>query len=72
MQLQRLLSICIVINAYLNKERCFRLASQSHFQQNEVMFIGHNLDESLIKRQLNNCLAELVVKNKFNLPSLPW
>ena len=40
--------------------------------KNELIFIGRNLDESLIKQQLNDCLAELVVKNKFSLPNLPW
>ncbi len=40
--------------------------------KNELVFIGRNLDESLIKQQLNDCLAELVVRNKFSLPNLPW
>ena len=40
--------------------------------KNELVFIGRNLDESLIKQQLNDCLAELVVRNKFSLPYLPW
>ncbi len=40
--------------------------------KNELVFIGRNLDESLIKHQLNDCLAELVVNNKFGLPNLPW
>ena len=40
--------------------------------KNELVFIGRNLDESLIKQQLNDCLAELVVNNKFGLPNLPW
>lgn len=40
--------------------------------KNELVFIGRNLDESLIKQQLNDCLAELVVNNKFRLPNLPW
>ena len=40
--------------------------------KNELVFIGRNLDESLIKQQLNDCLAELVVRNKFGLPNLPW
>lgn len=40
--------------------------------KNELVFIGRNLDESLIKGQLDDCLAELVVRNKFGLPNLPW
>ena len=40
--------------------------------KNELVFIGRNLDESLIKQQLDDCLAELVVRNKFGLPNLPW
>ena len=40
--------------------------------KNELVFIGRNLDESLIKQQLNECLAELVVNKKFRLPNLPW
>ncbi len=40
--------------------------------KNELVFIGRNLDESLIKQQLNDCLAELAVNNKFGLPNLPW
>lgn len=39
--------------------------------KNELVFIGRNLDESLIKEQLDECLAELAV-NKFSLPNLPW
>jgi len=39
--------------------------------KNELVFIGRNLDESLIKQQLNDCLAELVVRNKFGLSNLP-
>ena len=39
--------------------------------KNELVFIGRNLDESLIKQQLDDCLAELVVRNKFGLPNLP-
>ena len=39
--------------------------------KNELVFIGRNLDESLIKRQLNKCLAELVINPKFRLPNLP-
>ncbi len=65
MQLQRLFRS--VTNAYLSKER-------SHFQQNELVFIGRNLYESLslIKQQLDDCLAELIIRNKFSLPNLPW
>ena len=40
--------------------------------KNELVFIGRNLDESLIKQQLNDCLADLVVVKKFSLPKLPW
>ena len=40
--------------------------------KNELVFIGRNLDESLIKQQLDNCLADLVINNKFSLPNLPW
>ncbi|MEL4895768.1 CobW family GTP-binding protein [Crocosphaera sp. Alani8] len=40
--------------------------------KNELVLIGRNLDESLIKQQLNDCLVELVSKNKFGLPNLPW
>ena len=40
--------------------------------KNELVFIGRNLDESLIKRQLNECLAELVINPEFRLPNLPW
>ena len=40
--------------------------------KNELVFIGRNLDESLIKRQLDDCLAGLILPNKFRLPNLPW
>ncbi|WP_319418910.1 CobW family GTP-binding protein [Pleurocapsa sp. FMAR1] len=40
--------------------------------KNEIVLIGRNLDESLIKEQLNDCLAGLIIKNKFGLPNLPW
>ena len=40
--------------------------------KNELVFIGRNLDESLIKQQLNDCLASLVSPDKFSLPNLPW
>ncbi len=40
--------------------------------KNELVFIGRNLDESLIKQQLNDCLVDLVINNKFRLPNLPW
>ncbi len=40
--------------------------------KNELVFIGRDLDESLIKQQLNDCLAEPVINRKFSLPNLPW
>ncbi len=40
--------------------------------KNELVFIGRNLDESLIRQQLNDCLAGLILPNKFSLPNLPW
>ncbi len=40
--------------------------------KNELVLIGRNLDESLIKQQLNDCLAGLILPNKFSLPNLPW
>ncbi len=40
--------------------------------KNELVFIGRNLEESLIKEQLNECLAGLILPNKFSLPNLPW
>ena len=40
--------------------------------KNELVFIGRNLDESLIKQQLNECLVELILPKKFSLPNLPW
>jgi G3E family GTPase len=40
--------------------------------KNELVFIGRNLDESLIKQQLNDCLAGLILPNKFSLSNLPW
>ena len=40
--------------------------------KNELVFIGRNLDESLIKQQLNDCLAGLILPNKLSLPNLPW
>ena len=40
--------------------------------KNELVFIGRNLDESLIKQQLNECLAELEIRNRFRLPNLPF
>ncbi len=40
--------------------------------KNELVFIGRNLNESLIKQQLNDCLVDLVIKPKFRLPNLPW
>jgi G3E family GTPase len=35
--------------------------------KNEIVLIGRNLDESLIKEQLDNCLAGLILSNKFSL-----
>jgi G3E family GTPase len=40
--------------------------------KNEIVLIGRNLDESLIKQQLNECLANLVINNQLSLPNLPW
>lgn len=40
--------------------------------KNELVFIGRDLDESLIKQQLDNCLAGLVVNKRFRLPNLPF
>ncbi len=40
--------------------------------KNQIVLIGRNLDESLIKEQLDNCLAGLILSNKFSLPNLPW
>ncbi len=40
--------------------------------KNELVFIGRNLDESLIRQQLNDCLADLDIPNRFRLPNLPW
>ena len=40
--------------------------------KNELVFIGRNLEESLIKEQLNECLAGLILPDKFSLPNLPW
>lgn len=40
--------------------------------KNELVFIGRNLEESLIKQQLDECLAHLVIRNNFSLPNLPW
>ena len=40
--------------------------------KNELVFIGRNLDESLIKQQLNDCLVDLVINKKFGLPNLPF
>ncbi|MGB3692721.1 MAG: GTP-binding protein, partial [Spirulinaceae cyanobacterium] len=40
--------------------------------KNELVFIGRNLDESLIKQQLDDCLVDLVINNKLSLPNLPW
>ena len=41
-------------------------------QKNELVFIGRNLDKSLIKQQLKDCLVDLVINNEFSLPNLPW
>ena len=40
--------------------------------KNELVFIGRNLNEALIKQGLNQCLAEPVINRKFSLPNLPW
>ena len=40
--------------------------------KNELVFIGRNLDESLIKQQLNECLAQLYADNCYSLPNLPF
>jgi G3E family GTPase len=40
--------------------------------KNEIVLIGRNLDEFLIKQQLNDCLASLILSNKFSLSNLPW
>lgn len=40
--------------------------------KNEIVLIGRNLDESLIKQQLDYCLAGLILFNKFSLPNLPF
>ncbi len=40
--------------------------------KNELVFIGRNLDKCLIRQQLNQCLAELDIHNRFSLPNLPF
>ncbi len=40
--------------------------------ENELVFIGRNLDKCLIRQQLNQCLAELDIHNRFSLPNLPF
>ena len=40
--------------------------------KNELVFIGRNLEESLIKQQLDECLVELDTGNRFRLPNLPF
>jgi len=40
--------------------------------KNELVFIGRDLNESLIKKQLDQCLVDLAINNQFNLPNLPW
>jgi G3E family GTPase len=40
--------------------------------KNEIVFIGRDLDESLIKQQLDDCLASLILSKKFSLPNLPF
>lgn len=40
--------------------------------KNELVFIGRNLDKSLIKQQLDECLVELKMVNRFSLPNLPF
>ncbi|EAZ90694.1 Cobalamin synthesis protein/P47K [Crocosphaera chwakensis CCY0110] len=39
--------------------------------KNELVFIGRNLDKSLIKQQLKDCLVDLVINKEFSLPNLP-
>ncbi len=40
--------------------------------KNEIVFIGRNLNESLIKEQLDDCLAGLILSKKFSLSKLPF
>ncbi len=40
--------------------------------KNELVLIGRNLDESLIRQQLDDCLAGLILSNKISLPNLPF
>ncbi|MGL6344178.1 MAG: CobW family GTP-binding protein [Waterburya sp.] len=40
--------------------------------KNEIVLIGRNLDEPLIKNQLNDCLASLMLSKQFSLPNLPF
>ena len=40
--------------------------------KNELVFIGRNLDKSLIEQQLDECLVELETGNRFRLPNLPF
>ena len=40
--------------------------------KNELVFIGRNLDKSLIEQQLDECLVELDTGNRFRLPNLPF
>ncbi|MEM9274945.1 MAG: GTP-binding protein [Cyanobacteria bacterium P01_F01_bin.143] len=40
--------------------------------KNELVFIGSDLNEPLIKKQLDQCLVDLAINNQFNLPNLPW
>ena len=40
--------------------------------KNELVFIGRNLDKSLIEQQLDECLVELETGNRFRLPTLPF
>ncbi|MDJ0842648.1 MAG: GTP-binding protein [Crocosphaera sp.] len=40
--------------------------------KNELVFIGRNLDDSLIKQQLNECLVKLDIHHPFSLLNLPW
>ena len=40
--------------------------------KNELVFIGRNLDKSLIQQQLDECLVKPDLHHRFSLPNLPW
>ena len=40
--------------------------------KNELVLIGRNLDKSLIRKQLDDCLVEVKTSAYFSLPDLPW